>query len=72
MAEIFEAKTSEDIKSARDLFEQYARSLDFDLRFLDFAAELRNLPGDYFAAWLHPACETGPEDRWLPCLAQMG
>jgi len=47
MAEIFEAKTPNDLKSARALFELYAQSLGFDLGFQDFAAELKNLPGDY-------------------------
>jgi ribosomal protein S18 acetylase RimI-like enzyme len=47
MAEICEAKVPDDLKTARDLFEQYAHSLDFDLDFQDFAAELENLPGDY-------------------------
>jgi ribosomal protein S18 acetylase RimI-like enzyme len=44
---IFEAETPDHIKSARDLFEQYAASLGFDLGFQDFAAELQNLPGEY-------------------------
>jgi ribosomal protein S18 acetylase RimI-like enzyme len=47
MAEIYEAKVPDDLKTARDLFEQYAHSLGFDLGFQDFAAELENLPGDY-------------------------
>jgi len=47
MTEICEAKVPDDLKTARDLFEQYAQSLGFDLGFQDFAAELENLPGDY-------------------------
>jgi ribosomal protein S18 acetylase RimI-like enzyme len=47
MAEICEAKVPDDLKIARDLFEQYAQSLGFDLGFQDFAAELQNLPGEY-------------------------
>jgi len=47
MADIFPAATANDIKNARGLFEEYARSLGFDLGFQDFAAELRNLPGEY-------------------------
>ncbi|HEY1269725.1 MAG TPA: GNAT family N-acetyltransferase [Candidatus Binatia bacterium] len=44
---IIEAETPDDSDAARGLFEDYARSLDFDLDFQDFAAELKTLPGDY-------------------------
>ena len=37
---IFEAKTAEHFERTRELFEDYARSLDFDLGFQDFAVEL--------------------------------
>ena len=37
----------DDLDSIRKRFEEYARSLGFDLGFQDFAAELENLPGDY-------------------------
>ena len=46
---IFEAGTTEHFASARELFEEYARSLDFDLGFQDFTSELTNLPGAYAA-----------------------
>jgi len=46
---IFEAKTAEHFERTRELFEDYARSLDFDLGFQDFATELINLPADYAA-----------------------
>ncbi len=36
-----------DLPEARALFEEYARSLDFDLGFQGFAAELAGLPGAY-------------------------
>jgi putative acetyltransferase len=41
------AATDEDLGNARRLFEAYAASLDFDLCFQDFEAELRGLPGSY-------------------------
>ncbi len=44
---ITEAESPADIDAARRLFEDYARSLDFDLDFQDFAAELKSLPGGY-------------------------
>ncbi len=47
MLEIVQAQTDEDLRDARALFEEYAASLDFDLGFQGFAAELAGLPGDY-------------------------
>ena len=38
-----------DCDTVRALFEEYAQSLNIDLCFQDFAAELHNLPGDYAA-----------------------
>ena len=39
--------TPELIESARELFREYAHSLDVDLCFQNFEAELAGLPGDY-------------------------
>jgi len=47
MTEIILAKTPADVAEIRKLFREYAASLDFDLCFQDFHAELGKLPGDY-------------------------
>jgi len=39
----------QDMATVRQLFQEYADSLDVDLDFQDFAAELATLPGDYAA-----------------------
>ncbi len=45
--ELIEANTREHVKMAREIFLRYAQSLDFDLSFQDFTAELAGLPGAY-------------------------
>lgn len=44
---IVEAAAAADIAAVRALFLEYARSIDFDLCFQGFEAELAALPGDY-------------------------
>ena len=46
MLQIFEA-TADQISIAKELFLEYARSLDFDLAFQDFEKEVAALPGAY-------------------------
>ena len=41
--------TSEDIAAVRQIFTEYAQSLNVDLCFQDFEAELELLPGEYAA-----------------------
>ncbi len=47
MIQIIQAATGDQLAIARDLFKNYAASLDFDLDFQDFEQELNDLPGDY-------------------------
>lgn len=47
MLQIVEARSKTAVAAAKRLFEQYAASLDFDLCFQDFEAELRRFPGEY-------------------------
>lgn len=46
---IIQATSGEDIAVVRQLFEEYAASLDVDLCFQNFAQELAGLPGAYTA-----------------------
>ena len=46
-AAIAPARTAEDWREVRRLFEEYADGLGFDLGFQDFQRELDELPGDY-------------------------
>src|ERR1700759_901084 len=47
MLRIFQADSPEHIIAARDLFMEYARSLDFNLAFQSFDEEVAGLPGKY-------------------------
>ncbi len=47
MENIFAAQTEEQIKVVRELFVEYAESLNFDLCFQNFEKEVTKLPGEY-------------------------
>jgi len=47
MIQIISAQEQDHYQKARELFTQYADSLDFDLEFQGFSQELATLPGDY-------------------------
>ena len=47
MTRIIHARTPEHYQRVRELFQQYADSLGFDLEFQGFSQELADLPGDY-------------------------
>jgi len=44
---IIQVANKNQIETAKELFLEYARSLDFELCFQDFNKELADLPGDY-------------------------
>lgn len=44
---LFQAESAEDVRRARELFEEYAAWLGVDLCFQNFAQELAELPGAY-------------------------
>lgn len=47
MLTIVQAETGKNLELARNIFKEYAASLDFDLDFQDFEEELSDLPGQY-------------------------
>jgi putative acetyltransferase len=47
MVKIVEANTRELIEQAKELIQEYAQSLEFDLGFQDFDKEMENFPGQY-------------------------
>ncbi|HLI34866.1 MAG TPA: GNAT family N-acetyltransferase [Terriglobia bacterium] len=51
MFQITHAHSASEIEEARQLFREYAASLDFSLCFQGFDQELAGLPGDYAPPW---------------------
>lgn len=47
MIKIEYVNSKKELKIVRELFMEYADSLNFNLEFQDFKSELKNLPGDY-------------------------
>jgi ribosomal protein S18 acetylase RimI-like enzyme len=45
--DIVQVQTSAEVEIVRQMFQEYASSLGFDLSFQSFADELANLPGEY-------------------------
>ncbi len=49
MSEIYTARLPDEIPVIKELFQEYADSLNFDLDFQDFREEVETLPGKYSA-----------------------
>jgi putative acetyltransferase len=47
MTKIIRAESKEYLPQVRDIFEEYANSLGFDLHFQEFNQEVADLPGEY-------------------------
>ena len=47
MLEIIEASTKEELATVRELFLEYAHSLNFSLNFQSFDRDINELPGPY-------------------------
>jgi len=47
MFEILRIQAEEKLEQVRNLFREYAESLEFHLDFQDFEGEMKNLPGEY-------------------------
>jgi GNAT superfamily N-acetyltransferase len=69
-AHIVPAETPAQISVVRELFLEYAQSLDFSLCFQSFDRELATLPGDYAPRWAPPGCGGGWPHRRMRCVSQ--
>ncbi len=63
-----EALSGDQLGHIKDLFREYASTLDFDLSFQDFQEELEHLPGGYASptGWL---CLASCDDQVAGCVA---
>jgi GNAT superfamily N-acetyltransferase len=68
VAHIGEVVSARQLAAARQLFEAYAASLDFDLEFQGFRHELATLPGEY-AAPRGSLLLARERRRWVGCVA---
>jgi ribosomal protein S18 acetylase RimI-like enzyme len=77
--QILEVKTKEDLLEIRNLFEEYAGSLEIDLDFQGFHKELTGLPGDYassegcilLALWKGQVCGCVALRKFDPHICEM-
>src|SRR6266480_968377 len=71
MFNLIQAVTSEHLDQTRELFIEYASSLDFDLAFQDFEQEMLDLPGEYSApkGRLFLALDTDDDRQIYGCIA---
>ena len=67
--EIAPIRSADDLAATATLFEAYAASLDVDLAYQDFAAELAGLPGLYAPPWGELLLARGEDRTPIGCAA---
>jgi ribosomal protein S18 acetylase RimI-like enzyme len=68
MHDIVPVRTPDELRSAIALFRAYAASLDIDLAYQGFEAEMAAMPGQYAPPTGEVLLAQGREGKWLGCV----